>query len=174
MNYFPIFNGNISGQRWMCATDGYERAFGYGYDNTNRLLFADFNQNFGGSWAKSDPNDANFTINFSVKMGDGLNYSTAYDQNGNIMAMTQMGLVLNTSQPIDNLTYNYFSNSNKLSSVSDAATEPANMNFGDFANKNPNGQGYGYDVNGNLISDQNKLLNGSTGSRSNFWGSNYI
>ena len=92
------YNGNISGQRWQSAGDGAQRSFGYGYDNANRLLFADFNQQFGSSWGKSDPGNANFTIDFSVTMGDGIHPATAYDQNGNILAMTQWGLVLNQKQ----------------------------------------------------------------------------
>ena len=40
------YNGNIAGQRWQSAGDGAERAYGYGYDQTNRLLYADFNQRF--------------------------------------------------------------------------------------------------------------------------------
>ncbi|MFX4918155.1 hypothetical protein ABTB83_19560, partial [Acinetobacter baumannii] len=63
------FNGNIAGQRWMSAGDMSERSFGYGYDNANRLLYADFNQNFSNSWAK---NSDNLSIDFSIKMGDGI------------------------------------------------------------------------------------------------------
>jgi hypothetical protein len=77
--------------------------------------------------------------------------------------MKQMALVVNASQVIDSLTYNYTTNSNKLSSVSDAATEPLNMNLGDFVDHNTSGPDYGYDVNGNLITDKNRLINGSTG-----------
>jgi len=156
-------NGNVAGQTWVNGGDGVERAFGYGYDNASRLLFGDFNQNFGGTWGKSDPVDANFNINYSAKMGDGINYTSAYDPNGNILAMSQYAMVLNSSQLLDNLTYSYNSNSNKLNSISDAATEPTNMNLGDFTDRNTTGSDYGYDVNGNLITDKNKLINGSTG-----------
>ncbi|MDP1764961.1 MAG: DUF6443 domain-containing protein, partial [Sediminibacterium sp.] len=103
------FSGNIAGQRWLSAGDGAERAFGYGYDQANRILFADFNQKFSG-WAKADPGNTNFTIDFSVKMGDGSTAGSAYDENGNIRAMQQNGLKLNSSATIDNLTYNYNTN----------------------------------------------------------------
>jgi RHS repeat-associated protein len=156
------FNGNISGQRWMSGSDGYERSFGYGYDNLNRILFSDFNQNFGGSWSKNDPSD-NFNINFSGTLGDGINYSSAYDGNGNIIAMQQYGLVLNSSQVINSLTYNYNSSSNKLANVTDGTSLPSKVSLGNFIDNNKSGDDYGYDVNGNLITDKNKFINGSTG-----------
>jgi len=155
------FNGNLSGERWMSAHDGAERSYGYDYDFSNRLLYADFNQNFGGSWTKTDPSNSSFTINFSTIMGDGVNQQTAYDENGNIQAMQQYGLVLNQSQLIDNLTYAYNNNSNKLSNISDAASQ--HVNLGDFTDNNTSGDDYGYDVNGNLITDKNRFISGSTG-----------
>ncbi|WP_229689060.1 DUF6443 domain-containing protein [Puia dinghuensis] len=163
------YNGNIAGMRWMSGGDGAERAYGYGYDATNRVLFGDFNQNFGGNWNKTDPSNSNFTINFSAIMGDGQTVASAYDENGNIKQMQQYALVFTstqlTSQLIDNLTYNYElgGSSNKLSSVSDAATEPPAQNLGDFTKNNTSGDDYGYDQNGNLITDLNRRINGSTG-----------
>jgi len=155
------YNGNISGQRWQSAGDGAERAYGYGYDKANRLLYADFNQHFSGTtWAKTDPNST-FNIDFSMRMGNGIDPNTAYDENGNIRAMWQKGLLLNASSTIDSLNYQYNSNSNKLSSVSDGIT--ANNQLGDFTDKNTSGDDYGYDPNGNMITDRNKRLNGSTG-----------
>jgi RHS repeat-associated protein len=155
------FNGNISGQRWQSGGDGNERAFGYGYDNANRILFADFNQNFAGTWAKTI---GSFGIDFSVKMGDGLTASSAYDANGNILAMTQKGLLLNASSTIDNLAYAYQSNSNKLQNVIDGANNPTTA-LGDFRTSanSPNISNllnsrvdYTYDLNGNLQKDLNK------------------
>ncbi|GGB17600.1 hypothetical protein GCM10011511_46740 [Puia dinghuensis] len=163
------YNGNIAGMRWMSGGDGAERAYGYGYDATDRLLFADFNQNFGGNWNKTDPNNSGFTINFSTILGNGQDPTTAYDENGNIQQLQQYGLVFTsnqlTSQPIDNLTYHYElgGGSNKLSSVSDAATEPPGQNLGDFIDNNTSGDDYGYDQNGNLITDLNKRITGLTG-----------
>jgi RHS repeat-associated protein len=153
------FNGNIAGQRWMSGGDATERSFGYGYDNANRLLFADFNQNNGG-WSKS-LSASGGTIDFSVTIGDGSNYVTAYDENGNIKQLQQKGLLLSSSPLMDNLSYNYNTNSNKLSSISDAVA--ANNNLGDFIDNNTSGDDYGYDQNGNQITDKNKFLNGATG-----------
>lgn len=152
------FNGNIAGQRWQSAGDGAERSYGYGYDGANRLLYGDFNQRFGTSWAKADPGNTNFTIDFSVKMGDGINASSAYDANGNILAMQQQGLKLNASSLIDNLGYGYNTNSNKLAQVSDAANDPGTI-LGDFHySGTKQATDYNYDNNGNLILDNNKSI----------------
>ncbi len=151
------FSGNIAGQRWVSAGDGAERTFGYGYDQANRILFADFNQNFSGSWAKSS---GSFGIDFSMKMGDGSTATSAYDANGNILAMQQKGLKLNSSALIDNLTYTYNTNSNKLANVADAIT--ADQKLGDFTDNNTSGDDYGYDGNGNLLKDRNKSIGGSS------------
>lgn len=162
------YNGNISGQRWMNAGDKAERSYGYGYDAANRLLYADFNQNFSGSWQKNDPSTGgNFKIDFSIAMGTftgGVSNKDAYDENGNILRMQQNGIVLNSSQLIDNLSYSYEKNgtSNKLRAVADNAT-PANVNLGDFVDNNTTADDYGYDINGNLMTDLNKRMSGNTG-----------
>jgi hypothetical protein len=67
----------------------------------------------------------------------------------------------NTNTKIDDLTYSYFSNSNKLSAVNDIAA--IRTGLGDFSNKVTNASEYGYDRNGNMVSDLNKRLNGTTG-----------
>jgi RHS repeat-associated protein len=158
------YNGNIAGQRWMSAGDGAERSYGYGYDNASRLLFADFKQNFGSGstpdWNNTD--QTGFAIDFKVKMGTGLNDGSAYDANGNIKQMQQWGLKVNISTQIDNLHYDYFSNSNKLQSVADN-TGTTNNKLGDFTDKNTSGDDYGYDLNGNIITDRNKDVSGNTG-----------
>ena len=159
------YNGNISGQRWVSAGDGAERAYGYGYDLANRLLFADFKQKFTAAWANTDPNNSSLTIDFKVLMGaTGTSAASAYDANGNILRMQQKGLVLNNSQWIDDLQYTYTGTnqlSNKLKAVNDAGIQPA-ANLGDFSNKNT-ADDYGYDLNGNMITDLNKKITGNTG-----------
>lgn len=158
-------DGNIAGQRWMSAGDGAERSYGYGYDLSDRLLFADFKQNFGGGasgWANTDPGNANFNINFSTTLGDGSTPSSAYDENGNIQALKQYGLILNASPVIDQLTYGYIASTNKLNTVEEPNT--VNNNLGDFTDNNhANGSDYGYDNNGNLVTDKNKRLIGPVG-----------
>ena len=146
-------NGNIAGQSWRSAGDNIARQYRYSYDAANRLLKADFIQNQG-SWGKS--------FNYDSWMGDGNTAASAYDLNGNILKMQQWGFTPgNTNTKIDDLTYSYFSNSNKLSAVNDIAA--IRTGLGDFSNKVTNASEYGYDRNGNMVSDLNKRLNGTTG-----------
>ena len=46
-------NGNISGSKWRSKGNGQQRAYGFGYDDANRLLYADFNQYSGSGWDKT-------------------------------------------------------------------------------------------------------------------------
>ncbi|HWR32612.1 MAG TPA: helix-turn-helix domain-containing protein, partial [Chitinophagaceae bacterium] len=55
------------------------------------------------------------------------------------------------------LTYEYQSNSNKLAKVTDTYSDP-NTKLGDFKDGTNGGDDYTYDVNGNLIIDQNKKI----------------
>jgi RHS repeat-associated protein len=148
-------NGNIGGMRWRSKGDGEQRAYGFGYDDANRLLKADFTQNNSG-WNTSAG------VDFSMKMGDGSNVNTAYDANGNILQMQQWGLKLNTSSQIDNLSYLYQASSNKLARVTDANNDP-NTKLGDFKDgSNVGTDDYSYDVNGNLNLDNNKAISSIT------------
>jgi RHS repeat-associated protein len=149
------FNGNISGMVWRSKGDGVQRKYDFSYDALNRLLKADFIQhNTDGSWGKDQ-------VNFDVKMGDGIDASSAYDANGNIRRMQQWGLKGLASAQIDDLNYNYTLNgtgtqvSNKLYKVSDGFTDPQTK-LGDFKDGSNTGDDYSYDENGNLLLDNNK------------------
>lgn len=151
-------NGNISGNKWRSKGDGQQRAYGFGYDGANRLLFSDFNQYTASNWDKTAG------INFSSVMGDGSDANTAYDANGNIKAMLQYGWQLGGSHPIDSLTYTYYGSSNKLQNVIDGRND-AQTTMGDFRTSaiSPYSTGkttaaldYSYDANGNLTRDLNK------------------
>ncbi|MEO6729798.1 MAG: RHS repeat-associated core domain-containing protein, partial [Ferruginibacter sp.] len=150
------FNGNISGMRWKTAGDGEERAFGFKYDAANRLLKADFARNTG-SWTRDN------IINFDVQMGDGNTAASAYDENGNIKAMTQYGMKgPSTSGLLDLLTYRY-KQTNEASNQLLAVTEDISINttdnkLGDFTDKNRTPDDYDYDPNGNLKYDNNKKI----------------
>jgi len=62
------------------------------------------------------------------------------------------------SGAIDQLTYTYQTNSNKLSQVTDGANDP-NSQLGDFHYKGTKGAyDYSYDGNGNLVQDNNKSI----------------
>jgi len=149
------YNGNISGWIWKSAGDGVFRQYDFTYDNVNRLTGADFNQQFAGGWGKSDPSNSALAMDYSVSIPQ-------YDANGNIMQMEQKGFRIGKPvDPIDNLTYTYQTNSNKLAGVTDAANDP-NSKLGDFHyNEGTKGAtDYTYDAIGNLQTDQNKSITG--------------
>lgn len=168
----PQLNGNISGTIWRSKGDGAKRSYGFSYDATNRLMRADFTQYSG----TSNPWNTNYGIDFSMKMGDGINPSTAYDANGNIRKMKHRGIKGINSEIIDSLQYSYYENSNKLKSVADYNND-ADSKLGDFKTSRSHPQftskndvsayvstagnlqdllDYSYDDNGNLINDNNK------------------
>ncbi|WP_255373017.1 DUF6443 domain-containing protein [Chitinophaga sp. YR573] len=144
-NGFTInqYDGNISGTKWKSKSNGIARAYGYSYDNNNRLTAADFSQQntSGAAWTKD-------LMNFTVS-------NLNYDANGNIITLKQVGLVGAAIDTIDRLTYTYASGSNKLMAVSDTS-HTANANLGDFINGTNSGNDYAYDGNGNLTVDQNR------------------
>lgn len=155
----PEYNGNISGTVWKSIGDGEKRKYDFSYDAANRLTGADFNQYTSGSFNK------NASIDFSVS-------SLSYDANGNILTMIQKGWKIGGSVPIDNLTYTYLPNSNKLKNVIDSYSDPLTL-LGDFrysqtytttlgTGKTTAATDYSYDVNGNLINDNNKDISGIT------------
>jgi hypothetical protein len=139
------FNGNITGTVWKSAGDGVGRKYDFTYDDVNRLTAANFNQNTSGvSWD-------NGYIDFSTT-------NLGYDANGNIMSMNQKGFKVGGSALIDQLLYTYQTNSNKLIQVNDAVNDP-NSKLGDFHYTGTKGStDYSYDGNGNLITDNNKLI----------------
>jgi len=159
-------NGNIAGNKWRSKGDGQQRSYGFGYDDANRLLFADFNQYSGSGWDKTQG------VDFSAIMGNGSNTASAYDANGNILGMQQNAWQLGGSQTIDGLSYTYYSNSNKLKNVIDANNNPQTT-LGDFRTSalSPYASGkttaaidYTYDGNGNLLPDLNKDIGSQTAS----------
>jgi RHS repeat-associated protein len=161
------YNGNISGNVWRSQGDMVKRKYDYGYDAASRLLKSSFEQrNTNLTWNNAE-------MDFTSQMGDGVNANTAYDYNGNILAMKQYGYKIgqNASTPaaagiIDDLSYTYYTNSNKLKAVTDNGV--ANNKLGDFDDAHivtdPNSTyfaDYGYDVNGNLVTDLNKGMKNS-------------
>lgn len=142
------YNGNITGTIWKSKGDGVSRKYDFTYDNVNRLTTANFTQNSGGGWNNSF---IDFTVN-----------NLTYDQNGNILSMNQKGFKVTGSAFIDQLTYSYQSNSNKLSQVNDASNEPQSK-LGDFKyTGSKQAYDYTYDVNGNMTLDNNKAISSIT------------
>jgi RHS repeat-associated protein len=158
-----MYNGNISGIIWRSTGDGEKRRYDYTYDNANRLTNANFRQHTNGAFNR------NAGLNFSV---ENLNY----DLNGNIKSMNQYGWKPGTaagspSVLIDQLIYNYHTNSNKLKNVIDEVNDPKTK-MGDFRSsqkymtalgpKTAAAVDYNYDVNGNLVRDLNKDIGTAT------------
>lgn len=143
------YNGNITGTIWKTKGDGVNRKYDFTYDNVNRITGANFTQNSSGStWTNS-------FIDFSVS-------NLTYDANGNILSMNQKGFKVTGSATIDQLTYSYQSNSNKLSQVNDAQNDPQSK-LGDFKyTGSKQSTDYSYDGNGNLNLDNNKAISSIT------------
>lgn len=125
-----LYNGNISQTFWKTTnSDSSLKNYTYSYDALSRLIQA--NDNLGR-----------------------YNESLTYDKNGNIMTLDRNGNNLpNTASfgQIDKLVYTY-DGGNRLQKVEDATG-----NTEGFTNGNSGSNiDYGYDLNGNMISDANK------------------
>jgi RHS repeat-associated protein len=141
-------NGNIAGEVWTSRGDPVSRAYGFIYDNTNRLLTGDYTQNDGSGYIK----DAQ--VDFNVD-------SLTYDANGNILLMQQKGVQINSSTVIDHLAYSYLQAgqwSNKLANVVDNSGNTAPL--GDYQQGTNSGNDFFYDGNGNMLVDSNKKIYG--------------
>lgn len=154
------YNGNVAGARWKSKGDGIARSYGYQYDRVSRLKAADFSQLNSASstiWEKN-------IVDFSVG-------NIAYDANGNLLSMKQMGVKSGAPAIVDQLRYEYYAGSNRLRFVRDTTNDVAST-FGDFkepaANNSSNSSSpttdfdYSYDQNGSLISDKNKDISSIT------------
>lgn len=142
----PRYDGTIAGMIWR-GTAQTDQAYGYNYDAAGRMTGADYVEVPIISTSTWD----NTKVDYSVS-------NVKYDPNGNILSMKQrgVGVVGTTPQPVDmdDLTYTYLSNSNRLAKVADAATVNYQLqDFVDGANKNND---YAYDADGNLETDNNK------------------
>jgi RHS repeat-associated protein len=139
-------NGSIAGVKWKAAGDTIARAYGFTYDNANRVTKADFSQN-----VRNTTTWNNATTDFSVS-------NITYDGGGNLLSMSQKGLTIGSSVTIDSLKYQYYSNSNQLQKVTDAAPYTS-VGLGDFRDTALAADDYAYDVNGNIIKDYNRKMN---------------
>jgi len=145
------YNGNIAGIQWRGRSNGKQRAYGFAYDPANRLLKGDFTEFTSSTWNTDEG------VDFSMKIGDGTDPSSAYDANGNILSMWQKGLRIISSETIDSLNYEYVTSTNRLAKVTDGIT--AATKLGDFKDGINTGNDYIYDANGNMTGDNNKSIN---------------
>ncbi len=152
------YSGNIAGTTWRGSKINTPNAYGFLYDAAGRLLRANFTQATStNTWGKT-------FHNYDSWMGDGTNYVTAYDANGNIRRMQQWGAKgTSTHAKIDDLTYTIYDStgltaSNKLYKVVDAVNDPKSM-LGDFTDQQPTSTfDYAYDRSGNMTRDENKKI----------------
>ncbi|HMU44532.1 MAG TPA: DUF6443 domain-containing protein, partial [Ignavibacteriaceae bacterium] len=151
----PQWNGNITGVIWRSQGDNTPRKYNYEYDNCNRFKAANFSQ-------KDKPSDADNSWN--TNKVDLSVFVTYKDANGNIGTLKQTGIIPGTNGGvlIDDLVYDYQSNSNKLLNIADnafAGSPVQNGKQGDFKNFGPStGTHYEFDHNGNLRNDFNKNI----------------
>lgn len=138
-NVSALYNGNISEVFWLTDQDNIQRKYGFRYDNLNRLTHSYYQK----------PNQSQTANSY----GEFLNY----DKNGNISSLQRNGDLdddLNVIK-IDNLTYSYAANSNRLLKVTDATNN--SVGFKDDSNgTNDTVDDYDYDDNGNMKRDDNK------------------
>ncbi|QBZ98881.1 DUF6443 domain-containing protein [Flavobacterium sangjuense] len=143
-----LYNGNISETFWRSSTDNVLRKYGYQYDNLNRLKNSFYQK----------PNNV-------VPVTNMFNEQMSYDKNGNIQTLLRNGDFDSDfygAIQIDNLSYVYDPDKkNQLLKVTDATNSP--KGFRDDSNgTNDVNDDYMYDINGNLIRDENKFINNIT------------
>lgn len=141
-NTTPLYNGNIASTAWIAKVgDTLQlpiKSYAYQYDEANRLQQANYTERFlSGHHTYSTPHHTgNFDLN-----------NLTYDANGNIKTLQRLSWGI----PMDQFSYNYQQNSNKLLRVNDSIVYAfAGM---DFVNKPDASAFYEYDSNGKLSSD---------------------
>jgi RHS repeat-associated protein len=149
------FSGNIAGIKWRNSGKYREqRSYGFIYDTYNRLKSGDFVMEY---------NTGSTIIPWSSASKDFSASNILYDENGNITSMKHMGLnVAGQKIILDELSYGYTTNSNKLASVSESASSQSKNpttydKLGDFRDV-AGTTDYTYDPNGNVLTDANKSL----------------
>ncbi len=124
------YNGNISEIQWQNAQTQTLSAYGFKYDDLNRLNTAHYGE----------------TSTYAVNSGH-WDENMSYDFNGNIETLLRKA----SGSTVDDLDYDY--TGNRLNQVDDANSYSGEENH--FVDGNT-GADYGYDANGNMISDANK------------------
>ncbi len=139
-----LYNGNISETLWYTINDknggGNIRGYAYSYDALNRIKEADYGIDSGSSY--------NFSSGYDL-------WDVGYDKNGNISGLKRRG---ENNLVMDELTYGYTTDTNKLLYVDDTASSTISTEgFDDTANSGTSSD-YNYDSNGNMILDKNKNI----------------
>ncbi|WP_223270787.1 RHS repeat-associated core domain-containing protein [Subsaximicrobium wynnwilliamsii] len=140
-----LFNGNIAETEWKTQSDNALRWYSYGYDALNRITVG-------------TANSSNYDLT-----------SVAYDKNGNIVNLLRKGHtamdgngIVTQYGTMDNLTYSYQPNSNKLMIVSDTGNDTFGFKDDHIGSGTDTSNDYTYDANGNMLKDLNKGIGTST------------
>jgi RHS repeat-associated protein len=135
------FNGNISRIDWSGSTGaGKIRTYNYSYDKVNRITAATYTATSETNW-------------FSLS-------GMLYDANGNISTLTRSNQRTASSYgTVDQLTYSYQTNSNKLTQVADAMSS---QTYTSKDLKDRSSVAYTYDANGNLKTNADKQISNIT------------
>ncbi len=162
-NYQDLYNGMIRGQRWQTKTASsalsylnQQLMYKYAYDKKYQLTDARFGtvpipgngNNIPGEYIPTEDDFTAFSESTDYK-----SWGLTYDPNGNIQTLNRNAYAAGTGGlNLDNMTYTYTDNSNKLASVSD------NISSNTYADLNYTGgtTPYTYDYIGQMSSD---LLN---------------
>lgn len=146
----PQRNGNIAGYRYR-SRGRTTQAYAFGYDNLDRLSSADHAQQLAAGGYEQDAYNASYT----------------YDLRGNISSLIREGKALGDdgclqSGQLDNLTYDYFSRSNRIERITDTpVNDPGQAFIGAAGYHRTTGApdlAYQYDANGNMIYDPAREL----------------
>lgn len=136
----PRYDSKIAGMVWRGSSATNMYAYGYTYGQDLSLNGAAFRYRpDGGDWDKD-------VLDYTVS-------NLTYDKNGNIKSMKQRGVNNGAPVDMDNLSYNYLPQSNRLDNIVDNGV--ANYGAGDFNDQHA-GTDYAYDLNGNTTSDLNR------------------
>ena len=102
------FDGNIAQANWQ-VKGKQERTYGFQYDYLDRLT-----SSVHGTYQNA--------ARSSLDIDNNYNTTYSYDKRGNIKTLTRSGFTGSTYDPIDDLDYKYYPNSNKIRTITDAVS----------------------------------------------------
>jgi RHS repeat-associated protein len=143
-----LYNGNIKAQRWKRkgSTGTSQSLYAYAYDGFGQLNEA----TFGAFYPGNETVQQDFSYNNKYKVSE-----IAYDRNGNITHLKRNGDLPGSNETMDNLSYQYQANSNKLKAVTDAV---ADATYGDDIDNQTATDNYLYDAIGRLTEDKSQKI----------------
>ena len=133
-----LYSGKITAVTWQSRRDLNKRGYGYQFDDLYQLTRAQYGDE-STDWTENDRN---------------LVHQLTYDLHGNLLSIHRNK---ENNSALDELTY-FYEDGNKLLGVDDAVTTSSGFDFYDKngSQYNINSPEYAYDIDGNLIRDDNK------------------